>query len=128
MRMCVLWARGGGDAVSLAWSLRRAAPRLLLDDADPAVIFKTDLCTFMHLTPFSTSYFPIKYYVFLRLIGACSQVRREAGSALYRLCSGGEVAVLAPLLQLLLEHLPRAADMRPHHGHHHQHHHEVILR
>lgn len=38
MRMCVLWARGGGDAVSLAWSLRRAAPRLLLDDADPAVI------------------------------------------------------------------------------------------
>lgn len=43
MRMCVLWARGGGDAVSLAWSLRRAAPRLLLDDADPAVIFKTAL-------------------------------------------------------------------------------------
>lgn len=37
MRMCVWWARGGGDAVSLAWSLRRAAPRLLLDDADPAV-------------------------------------------------------------------------------------------
>lgn len=37
MRMCVVWARGGGDAVSLAWSLRRAAPRLLLDDADPAV-------------------------------------------------------------------------------------------
>lgn len=37
MRMCVWWARGGGDAVALAWSLRRAAPRLLLDDADPAV-------------------------------------------------------------------------------------------
>ncbi|XP_075983253.1 ubiquitinyl hydrolase 1 puf [Anticarsia gemmatalis] len=85
MRMCVWWARGGGDAVALAWSLRRAAPRLLLDDADPAV-------------------------------------RREAGSALYRLCAGGEVAVLAPLLQLLLEHLPRAADMRPHHTHL-QHHH-----
>ncbi|XP_061722090.1 ubiquitin carboxyl-terminal hydrolase puf [Cydia pomonella] len=82
MRMCVWWARGGGDAVSLAWSLRRAAPRLLLDDADPAV-------------------------------------RREAGSALYRLCSRGEVAVLAPLLQLLLEHLPRAADMR--HQHQQQH-------
>lgn len=51
-------------------------------------------------------------------------MRREAGGALYRLCSGGEVAVLAPLLQLLLEHLPRAADMRPHvpaHLHHHQH-------
>ncbi|XP_049877741.1 ubiquitin carboxyl-terminal hydrolase puf [Pectinophora gossypiella] len=89
MRMCVWWARGGGDAVALAWSLRRAAPRLLLDDADPAV-------------------------------------RREAGSALYRLCAGGEVAVLAPLLQLLLEHLPRAADMRPHHGHHPHHHHEVV--
>ncbi|CAH0594132.1 unnamed protein product [Chrysodeixis includens] len=88
MRMCVWWARGGGDAVALAWSLRRAAPRLLLDDADPAV-------------------------------------RREAGSALYRLCAGGEVAVLAPLLQLLLEHLPRAADMRPHHAHHHHHHHDV---
>ncbi|XP_072930018.1 ubiquitin carboxyl-terminal hydrolase puf isoform X2 [Epargyreus clarus] len=89
MRMCVWWARGGGDAVALAWSLRRAAPRLLLDDADPAV-------------------------------------RREAGTALYRLCAGGEVAVLAPLLQLLLEHLPRAADMRPHHPHHHNevvHHH-----
>ncbi|CAB3248888.1 unnamed protein product [Arctia plantaginis] len=84
MRMCVWWARGGGDAVALAWSLRRAAPRLLLDDADPAV-------------------------------------RREAGSALYRLCAGGEVAVLAPLLQLLLEHLPRAADMRP--AHHLPHHH-----
>ncbi|KAM3962482.1 LOW QUALITY PROTEIN: ubiquitinyl hydrolase 1 puf [Aphomia sociella] len=89
MRMCVWWARGGGDAVALAWSLRRAAPRLLLDDADPAV-------------------------------------RREAGSALYRLCSGGEVAVLAPLLQLLLEHLPRAAEMRPHHNQHQHHHHEVI--
>ncbi|RVE55279.1 hypothetical protein evm_000177 [Chilo suppressalis] len=89
MRMCVWWARGGGDAVALAWSLRRAAPRLLLDDADPAV-------------------------------------RREAGSALYRLCAGGEVAVLAPLLQLLLEHLPRAADMRPHHTPQHQHHHEVV--
>ncbi|KAG7298078.1 hypothetical protein JYU34_018848 [Plutella xylostella] len=84
MRMCVWWARGGGDAAALAWSLRRAAPRLLLDDADPAV-------------------------------------RREAGSALYRLCAGRQVAVLAPLLQLLLEHLPRAADMRPHHEvvHHH---------
>ncbi|XP_068619314.1 ubiquitin carboxyl-terminal hydrolase puf [Battus philenor] len=89
MRMCVWWARGGGDAVALAWSLRRAAPRLLLDDAEPAV-------------------------------------RREAGSALYRLCAGGEVAVLAPLLQLLLEHLPRAADMRPHHTHHTHHHHEVV--
>uniref|UniRef100_A0A2H1VQW4 ubiquitinyl hydrolase 1 n=1 Tax=Spodoptera frugiperda TaxID=7108 RepID=A0A2H1VQW4_SPOFR len=88
MRMCVWWARGGGDAVALAWSLRRAAPRLLLDDADPAV-------------------------------------RREAGSALYRLCAGGEVAVLAPLLQLLLQHLPRAADMRPHHTHHPHHHHDV---
>ncbi|KAJ0173738.1 hypothetical protein K1T71_010887 [Dendrolimus kikuchii] len=89
MRMCVWWARGGGDAVSLAWSLRRAAPRLLLDDADPAV-------------------------------------RREAGSALYRLCSGGEVAVLAPMLQLLLEHLPRAADMRPHPPQSHHHHHEFF--
>nr|XP_049704813.1 ubiquitin carboxyl-terminal hydrolase puf isoform X8 [Helicoverpa armigera] len=89
MRMCVWWARGGGDAVALAWSLRRAAPRLLLDDADPAV-------------------------------------RREAGSALYRLCAGGEVAVLAPLLQLLLEHLPRAADMRPHPQPHHHHHHDVV--
>lgn len=53
------------------------------------------------------------------------QVRREAGGALYRLCAGGEVAVLAPLLQLLLEHLPRAADMRPHHPHHPHHTHEV---
>ncbi|XP_047537193.1 ubiquitin carboxyl-terminal hydrolase puf isoform X2 [Vanessa atalanta] len=88
MRVCVVWARGGGDAVALAWSLRRAAPRLLLDDADPAV-------------------------------------RREAGSALYRLCAGGETGVLAPLLQLLLQHLPRAADMRPHNYHHHEvaHHH-----
>lgn len=92
MRLCLWWSRGGGDAVALTWSLRRAAPRLLLDDADPAV-------------------------------------RRETGSALYRMCSGGEVAVLAPLLQLLLEHLPRAADMRPHHVplHHNQqeivHHH-----
>ncbi|CAG4931724.1 unnamed protein product [Parnassius apollo] len=89
MRLCVWWARGGGDAPALAWSLRRAAPRLLLDDAEPAV-------------------------------------RREAGSALYRLCAGGEVAVLAPLLQLLLEHLPRAADMRPHHAHSHHHHHEAV--
>ncbi|XP_047514444.1 ubiquitin carboxyl-terminal hydrolase puf isoform X2 [Pieris napi] len=88
MRMCVVWARGGGEAAALAWALRKAAPRLLLDDADPAV-------------------------------------RREAGSALYRLCAGGEVAVLAPLLQLLLQHLPRAADMRPHHQPHH-HHHEVV--
>ena len=39
MRLCVVWARGGGDAGALAWSLRRAAPRLLLDDADPAVRF-----------------------------------------------------------------------------------------
>ncbi|XP_028171395.1 ubiquitin carboxyl-terminal hydrolase puf [Ostrinia furnacalis] len=89
MRMCVWWARGGGDAVALAWSLRRAAPRLLLDDADPAV-------------------------------------RREAGSALYRLCAGGEVAVLAPLLQLLLAHLPRAADMRPHPAPPSHHPHEVV--
>ncbi|XP_069360601.1 ubiquitin carboxyl-terminal hydrolase puf isoform X3 [Maniola hyperantus] len=89
MRLCVVWARGGGDAVSLAWSLRRAAPRLLLDDADPAV-------------------------------------RREAGSALYRLCAGGETAVLAPLLQLLLQHLPRAADMRPHPQHHHEQFSQVV--
>ncbi|KAL4703264.1 hypothetical protein ACJJTC_009239, partial [Scirpophaga incertulas] len=88
MRMCVWWARGGGDAVALAWSLRRAAPRLLLDDGDPAV-------------------------------------RREAGSALYRLCGGGEVGALAPLLQLLLEHLPRAADMRPHPAPPPHHPHEV---
>ncbi|KAG6460492.1 hypothetical protein O3G_MSEX012016 [Manduca sexta] len=95
MRMCVWWARGGGDAPALAWALRRAAPRLLLDDNDPAV-------------------------------------RREAGSALYRLCAGGEVCVLAPLLQLLLEQLPRAADMRPHpalhtHHPHHPHHHQEIV-
>ncbi|XP_041969100.1 ubiquitin carboxyl-terminal hydrolase puf [Aricia agestis] len=89
MRMCVVWARGGGGAAgALAWALRRAAPRLLLDDADPAV-------------------------------------RREAGSALYRLCAGGEVGVLTPLLSLLLQHLPRAADMRPHAAQP-MHHHEVV--
>ncbi|XP_060805071.1 ubiquitin carboxyl-terminal hydrolase puf isoform X2 [Amyelois transitella] len=86
MRMCVWWARGGGDAAALAWALRRAAPRLLLDDADPAV-------------------------------------RREAGSALYRLCAGGECGVVAPLLQLLLAHLPRAADMRQMTHEHVMHHH-----
>ncbi|XP_037876167.1 ubiquitin carboxyl-terminal hydrolase puf isoform X2 [Bombyx mori] len=87
MRMCVWWARGGGDPVSLAWALRKTAPRLLLDDADPAV-------------------------------------RREAGSALYRLCAGA-ACVQAPVLQLLLLQLPRAADMRPHHHHPHHHHHEM---
>ncbi|XP_050671951.1 ubiquitin carboxyl-terminal hydrolase puf [Leptidea sinapis] len=94
MRLCVVWARGGACGAarggSLAWALRKAAPRLLLDDADPAV-------------------------------------RREAGSALYRLCAGGQVSVLAPMLHLLLQHLPRAADMRPHalplHHHEAVHHH-----
>lgn len=50
----------------------------------------------------------------INFLNLWSQVRREAATALYRLCSGGEYAVLAPLLQLLLEHLPRAADMRLH--------------